>query len=99
MNPSELNAIALRSWIERRQGDFEAILNSRQEARKLDPRNPVLIRNLLNGLLVTHRFSSLTCRFTMPSGSNRVGLLIRYPIVDNVIRCRARGSALELSIH
>ncbi len=56
MNPSDVNAVQLRSWIERRQGDFDAFVDSRKEARRLDPRNPVLTANVLNGLLLTHRY-------------------------------------------
>lgn len=56
MNPSDVLAVRLRSWIERRQGDFEAYLRSKREARSLDPRNPVLTDALLKALLITHRY-------------------------------------------
>jgi len=56
MNPSDVRAVELKSWIERRQGDFDASLNSKKEARRLDPRNPALTDYLLSGLLMTHRY-------------------------------------------
>lgn len=56
MKPSDVNAVRLRSWIERRQGDFDAFLASKYEARRLDPRNPALTDTLLNALLLTHRY-------------------------------------------
>jgi len=59
MNPSDASAVRLRSWIERRQGDFEAMVASRREARRLDPRNPALIDMLLGGLMISHRYDEL----------------------------------------
>ena len=56
MQPSDVNAVRLRSWIERRQGDYDASLASKYEARRLDPRNPALTDALLMTLLVTHRY-------------------------------------------
>lgn len=56
MYPSDVRAVELRSLIERRQGDFDAWVDSRREARTLDPRNPLLTSHLLTGLLMTHRY-------------------------------------------
>jgi TolB-like protein/DNA-binding winged helix-turn-helix (wHTH) protein len=56
MQPSDVNAVQLRSWIERRQGDYDAALVSKYEARRLDPRNPALTDTLLMTLLATHRY-------------------------------------------
>ncbi len=56
MYPSDVRAVELRSWIERRQGDFDAWVDSRREARTLDPRNPLRTSTLLTGLLMTHRY-------------------------------------------
>jgi TolB-like protein len=56
MQPSDVNALRLRSWIERRQGDYDASLASKYEARRLDPRNPSLTDTVLITLLVTHRY-------------------------------------------
>ncbi len=56
MAPSDVNAVQLRSWIERRQGDFNAFVKSKYEARQLDPRNPILNNELLNGLLFAHSY-------------------------------------------
>lgn len=56
MNPSDVRVIELKSWIERRQGDFNAFLASRKEARRLDPRNPKWTNLLIQTLLMTHRY-------------------------------------------
>jgi TolB-like protein len=56
MNPGDIQAILLRSWIERRQGNFNAMIESRRDARRLDPRNPAMTDIVLHGLLVTHQY-------------------------------------------
>jgi len=56
ISPNDTQAIQLRSWIERRQGDFDALVETRREARLLDPRNPKLTNDLLEGLLLVHRY-------------------------------------------
>lgn len=59
-NPGDIHAREMRSWIERRQGDFDAALASRREALALDPRNPATADWLLNGLMFTHRYDEAT---------------------------------------
>lgn len=56
MNPSDVRAIEIRSYIERRQGDFDTFLASRMEVRKLDPRNLHWTYWVLRALLITHRY-------------------------------------------
>ena len=56
MNPSNARAVHLKSWIERRQGDFEAHLASKREALNLDPRNPVFQGIVVSALLIMHRY-------------------------------------------
>jgi TolB-like protein/tetratricopeptide (TPR) repeat protein len=56
MNPSDVRVIELKSWIERRQGDFNAFVESRKESRRLDPRNLKWTNLLINALLLTHRY-------------------------------------------
>lgn len=55
-NPSDVRAIEMRSWIERRQGDFAAAIDSLKELRKLDPLNEKWGQVLLSRLLVSHRY-------------------------------------------
>jgi TolB-like protein/DNA-binding winged helix-turn-helix (wHTH) protein/lipoprotein NlpI len=56
MNPSNIRIWEMKSLIERRQGDYDAYLDSRREAVNFDPRNPSLSRMLLTALIITHRF-------------------------------------------
>jgi len=57
MNPSDTHALELRSWIERRQGDFDARVESILEARVLDPRNPKWTIILVDSLMISHRYT------------------------------------------
>ena len=59
MNPSDVHAWQLRSWIERRQGDFDAFLASRREAQRLDPRDPALADSVLGAQLLMHQYDEL----------------------------------------
>lgn len=56
MNPSDIQALELKSWIERRQGDFVASLETRNAVRKLDPLNPRWTDNVLYTLTALHRY-------------------------------------------
>ncbi len=56
MNPSDTRVLEMKSWIERRQGDFNAFVESRKQARRLDPRNPKWINLLVYSLMLTHRY-------------------------------------------
>ena len=56
MQPSDVRAIEMRSLIERRQGNFEAFLESRKEARRLDPRNPEWTNLVIRTQVLLHRY-------------------------------------------
>ena len=54
--PSDPELIELKSWIERRQGDWNAMIESLQLARKIDPRSPRRIFPLIGNLIADHRY-------------------------------------------
>ncbi len=57
LSPSNVDALQIKAWIERRQGNFDAYLKTRYETRRLDPRDPAGTDQLLIALLVTHRYN------------------------------------------
>lgn len=59
LSPSNVIALQMKSWIERRQGDFDGYLKTRYEARRLDPRDPQRTDDLLVALLVMHRYEEV----------------------------------------
>ena len=58
-NPSDTRVIELKSWIERRQGDYDAYVESKRELLRLDPRNPKWTSSLINALLISHRYDEV----------------------------------------
>jgi len=56
MVPGDIHSIQLKSWIERRLGNFDAYVDTVYQARKSDPRNPGWFNSLLHGLILTHRY-------------------------------------------
>jgi TolB-like protein len=56
MMPSDAQLVEMRSWIERRLGDWDAMIDSLRQARTLDPRSPRWTFTLINNLIVTHRY-------------------------------------------
>ncbi len=56
MLPSDVRLVELKSWIQRRQGDFEGKAESERLARKLDPRNPKWTSSLVRTLYVSHLY-------------------------------------------
>jgi TolB-like protein len=56
MQPSDPDLIELKAWIERRQGDWGAMIESLQQARTLDPRTPRRIFPLINNLIADHQY-------------------------------------------
>jgi TolB-like protein len=56
MRPSDPDLIELKAWIERRQGDWSAMIESLQRARTLDPRTPRRVFPLINNLIADHRY-------------------------------------------
>jgi len=59
-NPSDINVLELKTWIERRQGNFEIRTESFRELARLDPRNPLWNVAIINNLWVTHQYSAVT---------------------------------------
>ncbi|MFT5139373.1 MAG: TolB-like protein [Lysobacterales bacterium] len=57
-SPSDVNLLELKSWIERRQGDFEAKEETIRSMVKLDPRNPNARRTLATHLVQTHQYDA-----------------------------------------
>ena len=56
MMPSDARLVELKSLIQRRQGDFEGMVESLRLARTLDPRNPRWTDGLVHNLVVSHRY-------------------------------------------
>jgi hypothetical protein len=48
--------LELKSWIERRLGDFDARIASLRLAQSLDPRNPIWTRTLTRNLIINHQY-------------------------------------------
>ncbi|MGK2924213.1 MAG: winged helix-turn-helix domain-containing protein [Lysobacterales bacterium] len=56
LRPNDTQVLELQSWIQRRLGNFEGMIESRRLARTLDPRNPYWTINLVSVLIMTHRY-------------------------------------------
>ena len=56
LRPNDLQVLELRSWIQRRQADFDGMIESIRQARTLDPRNPYWTSRLVFGLMLAHRY-------------------------------------------
>ncbi len=56
LRPSDPDLVEVRSWIERRQGDWDAMIGSLQRAQKIDPRTPRWTMILINNLIAAHRY-------------------------------------------
>ncbi|MGD8482364.1 MAG: hypothetical protein PVF61_05995 [Gammaproteobacteria bacterium] len=56
MSPSDVRLVEMKSWIERRQGNFYAMIDSIRQMRSLDPRNPRWTQSLINNLILTHQY-------------------------------------------
>jgi TolB-like protein len=54
--PSDTDAMEIKAWIERRQGHFEALVESMRQGRQLEPGNPWWTRNLIVSLSLSHRY-------------------------------------------
>lgn len=56
LRPSDTRLLMLKTWIERRQGDFDARIATIRRARELDPRDSKWSGMLINNLMLTHRY-------------------------------------------
>lgn len=56
MRPSDTRVLMLKTWIERRQGDFDSRIETVRLARTLDPRDPNWKKMLVHNLMLTHRY-------------------------------------------
>ena len=54
--PSDTEVINIKSWIERRQGDFDAMTATIRQGRTLEPRDPSWTQLLIRNLVLTHRY-------------------------------------------
>jgi tetratricopeptide (TPR) repeat protein len=54
--PSDTRLLQIKGWIERRQGNYNAMLDSLQMQRKLDPRNMALTGQISYNLFLMHRY-------------------------------------------
>ncbi|HKJ17119.1 MAG TPA: winged helix-turn-helix domain-containing protein [Xanthomonadales bacterium] len=57
MRPSDVRIVELKSYIQRRLGDFDGRAESLRLAQTLDPRNPHWTRITLLSLIVAHRYT------------------------------------------
>jgi TolB-like protein len=56
MKPSDVDLLELKSWIQRRQGNHEARLETMRLIHSLDPRNPLMLGLLIRDLMLNHRY-------------------------------------------
>jgi len=56
MRPSDTRVLMVKTWIERRQGDFDSRIETVRLARTLDPRDPMWEQSLVHNLMMTHRY-------------------------------------------
>jgi TolB-like protein len=61
--PSDTRLLEIKSWIERRQGNFNAMIESRKLQRKLDPRNEALTSMIAYNLFLAHRYDDALAEF------------------------------------
>ena len=54
--PSDSHLVAMRSWIQRRQGDTEGQFESLRLARRLEPGNDYWSATIINNLVLAHRY-------------------------------------------
>jgi TolB-like protein len=54
--PSDTEVLSIKSWIERRQGDYDAMIETLRTGRKLEPRNAMWNNRLIFNLALTHRY-------------------------------------------
>lgn len=58
LKPSDPQILDLKSWIQRRLGDFDGKIESIRQARKVDPRNPNWTKTLVNSLIINHEYDA-----------------------------------------
>jgi TolB-like protein len=56
MMPSDTYLLEIRSWIERRQGNYAAMLETKKLSRQLEPNNPNWNTNIAHTLMQMHRY-------------------------------------------
>jgi TolB-like protein len=56
LKPSDPRLAEIKSWIERRQGDYDAMIESQRLARALDPRNKRWTGTIVWNLTLDHRY-------------------------------------------
>ncbi len=56
MRPNDLRVSELKSWIQRRLGDFEGKAKTTRLSRTLDPNNPRWTTRLASSLIIVHRY-------------------------------------------
>ncbi|MEJ2322789.1 MAG: glutamate synthase-related protein [Gammaproteobacteria bacterium] len=54
--PSDTEVISIKTWIERRLGDYDAMIETLRTGRKLEPRNPMWDNRLIFNLALAHRY-------------------------------------------
>jgi TolB-like protein len=76
MMPSDMYLLEIRSWIERRQGDYEAMLRTRYFARQLEPTDPRWTELVIFTLFLLHRYDDALAE--LAAFENDVSWLARF---------------------
>ncbi|MDO8861637.1 winged helix-turn-helix domain-containing protein [Haliea sp. E1-2-M8] len=56
LRPSDVQVLDLQSWIQRRQGDYDGMLESIRQGQSLDPRSHYWALRLPSNLIILHRY-------------------------------------------
>ena len=99
LNPSNVRTVQIKAWIERRQGNYEAYVDSYRLARSLDPRNPRWSRTLFMALVQAHRYDEALAVYETledPDYSARIwGVLLKARDHRDLARVAAQIEALN----
>lgn len=57
LRPSDVQVVELQSWIQRRLGDFDGMIESIRQARSLSPGSEYWTLRLVSNLMLTHRYN------------------------------------------
>ncbi len=81
LRPNDERVIELKSWIERRLGDYDARIESLRLVGSLDPRNPYWTLILVQNLIVNHQYEE-AARETDQATIKNLDLAVLYSLLE-----------------
>ena len=92
MRPSDIQLLDLKSWIQRRQADYDGVIATLRQVLTLDPRSEFWTTRLVTNLMTAHRYDEAIAVLEATSANS-----LRLAVLQSQLDVRTHGDPTRIA--